>query len=562
MQRLEHSIGTRLTLIISAIFGLYLIAVSAIGYVMYQQYQGFSHLASRQFDRAMAAAELTRDAEVIAAEVFEVMVGSRRSVSAGNERADNLANLYKTARERLDELDRLEVVDISARLALDRWQGPFFKSLGQLGQQLESEKMLQQAQLQRLDRIFLLLQQLPLNMDTPELQPYQHRFVSHALAALAVASSALSTERPGHIAQLERTGRQALQQLAALPLQDEASIKVRQKLQEALPEVFESRLPLLKSARATLATARHTRVLAQKLTGATFNYHLQLKASAKQAIAAHQGLIRHSLLGLFAASLALVAVTIGAVMYVRRNIVQRINRLSAAMQSHLHGRWVPIPQDGADEISEMGASFAVFVDARRKAELQLEEMNVHLQQMNTELERLSTTDSLTQTPNRRCFDQQLELEWYRALREGRTLSVVMADIDLFKCFNDTYGHQKGDECLQQVAQAMASQLKRSSDMIARYGGEEFILLLPGQRLEQAVQLAENLADAVRQLDIEHHGSPLGRVTVSLGVAAQIPLPQGRVEQLIHDADNALYMAKKQGRDQVCTGSIGASQSVT
>lgn len=549
-------IGTRLTLIICTIFGLYLIAVSAIGYVMYQQYQGFSTLASREFGRSMAAAELTRDAEIIAAEVFEIMVGSRRTISAGNQRTENLANLYHAARERVQKLAPAADSDLDARKELDRWQEPFFLSLGQLDKQLNVEKQGQIEHLKRIDELFLLQQQLA-QYDLNALSSSQQLFISHALTALTAAASALSVERPGHIAQLEETSRHALQQLAALQIHDSGMIRLRTELAQMLPEIFSSRTPLLKAARASLATARQTRVLAQKLSSATFSYHLQLKASAQEAIAEHQRLISHSLFGLLLASMALVAITLGAIVYIRRNVVLRINRLSAAMQAHLKGEQVPIPDEGNDEISGMGASFAVFVDARRKAELQLEEANEHLQQMNSELERLSTTDALTDIPNRRRFDQQLDLEWRRALRDGHMLAVIMADVDLFKRFNDTYGHQKGDECLRQVAQAMAFELKRSGDMIARYGGEEFILLLPGQDVQQALQLAEKLADAVRHLNIAHHGSPLGHVTISLGVAALVPVPESRVEQLIHDADNALYLAKTRGRDRVCAG-VGGS----
>ncbi len=558
MRSLRHSIGTRLSLIIGVIFSLYLMVVSAVGYVIYQQYHGFSELASSQFGRAMAAAELTRDAEIIAAEVFEIMVGSRRSISAGNQRTENLASLYQMARERLEQLGASGEIGSPVRIELDRWQEPFFNSLSQLGEQLDKEETLRTAHLQRFDELFLLLQQLPLN-NTTSLLPDEQRFVSHALAALTTAAAALSAERPGHIAQLENSCRQSLQRLAALPLTDARWLRLRTKLGIVLPATFDNRAPLLKNARATLATARHTRVLAQKMTSATFNYHLQLKASAQQAIDDHQQLIRRSLLGLLLATLTLAAVTIGAVIHIRRNIVHRINRLNHAMQSHLAGETVPIPQGGEDEISGMGSSFAVFVDARRQAERQLEETNQHLHQVNEELERLSVTDALTGIANRRSFDQQLEQEWRRARRDSRMLAVIMVDVDLFKSFNDTYGHQRGDECLRQVAQAMAGQLHRSGDMIARYGGEEFILLLPGLDLQQAGKMAEHLRAAVALLDIPHKHAPGGQVSISLGVVARVPHPNMRVEMLIHDADDALYRAKAQGRDRVCLGAEGRAE---
>lgn len=544
-------IGTRLTRIICTIFGLYLIAVSAVGYVMYQQYQGFSTLATREFGRAMAAAELTRDAEIIAAEVFEMMVGNRRSISAGSQRTDNLAQLYQSARERLRQLslsiDPGQVVSSE----LERWQEPFFLSLERLDQRLEQEKQLQAEQLHQMDALFMLQRQLPAD-DFDALSPDEQRFVSYALTALVTAASALSAERPGHVAQLEQSCQQALERMAALPLDNQALIELRRQFAAILPDIFASRAPLLKSARASLASARETRVLAQKLTGASFGYHQQLKASALQAIADHQVLIRNSLLGLLLASLLLLGITIGAILYIRRHIVHRINRLSAAMQARLNGETVPIPVAGHDEISAMGASFAVFVDARRQAEQQLEQANMNLQRMNAELERLSTTDALMGIPNRRSFDEQLNQEWRRAIRNGSRLAIVMADVDMFKRFNDTYGHQAGDDCLRQVAQVMNAQLKRSGDMIARYGGEEFIVLLPGLDLAQAKQLAEQLRVAVSGLQIPHAHSPSGHVSISLGVAANRPHPNMRVESLIHQADNALYTAKRLGRNRVCS----------
>ncbi|GAA0700335.1 hypothetical protein GCM10009104_31600 [Marinobacterium maritimum] len=555
MRSLRQSIGTRLSLIIGVTFSLYLVVVSTVGYVIYQQYRGFSELASSHFGRAMAAAELTRDAEIIAAEVFEIMVGSRRSISAGNQRTENLASLYQMARDRLEQLGTAGEVGDPVRDELIRWQQPFFDSLNSLGDQLDKEETLRAAHLQRFDELFLLLQQLPLE-NTDSLQPNEQRFVSYALTAMTSAAAALSAERPGHIAQLENTCRQSLQRLEALSLADDQWVRLRTKLSLVLPETFENRPPLLKNARATLAIARHTRVLAQKLTSATYNYHLQLKASAQQAIEDHQQLIRHSLMGLLLASLALLVITLGAVIHIRRNIVYRINRLNHAMQSHLSGQVVSIPQDGQDEISGMGTSFAVFVDARHQAEQQLEEANQHLQQVNEELERLSVTDALTGIANRRSFDLQLAQEWRRAQRDSRMLAVIMVDVDLFKNFNDTFGHQRGDDCLRQIAQALAAQLHRSGDLIARYGGEEFILLLPGLDLQQAGQMAERLRDAVAALNISHPSSLSGCVSVSLGVVARVPHPNMRVEMLIHDADKALYMAKEQGRDRICFSAEG------
>ncbi|MBR9857229.1 MAG: diguanylate cyclase [Gammaproteobacteria bacterium] len=551
-RQLRYSIGSKLTLIIGAVFGLYLLSVTVIGYVMYSQYRGFSTLASSHFDRAMIAAELTRDAETIAAEVFEMLVSSERSTSAGNSRAENLASIYQATRQRLDAVDTTDVVDAATRSELDRWQQPFFSSLERLDARLAAEQSLQAANLNRIDELFLLLQQLPSVGATSALPVADQRFVAHALAALSYAAAALSAERPGQIARLQGSCQQQLQQLAALPMASKGFIELRERLNSTLPTIFTSRRPLLQHERATLATARQTRVLAQKLTSATFNYHLQLKAAAQQAITVHQRMIRRSLFGLLLASLALITITVGAVIYVRRAVVLRINRLSAAMHAHQLGHDEPIPCDGHDEISLMGSTFAVFVEARRQAEQQLEQANKHLQQMNDELHRLSEIDELTRIANRRRFDQHMTSVWRRAQREQSAIGLIMADIDFFKRFNDEYGHQAGDECLHRVAQALAGELHREGDMVARYGGEEFILLLPGLNLVQTEQLAQHLLQAVRRLQIPNAQADCHMVTISLGVASVVPTTQNRVESLISRADQALYAAKHRGRDQFCS----------
>ena len=548
----RYSIGSKLTLIIGAVFGLYLLSVTVIGYVMYSQYRGFSTLASSHFDRAMTAAELTRDAETIAAEVFEMLVSSERSTSAGNRRAENLASIYQATRQRLDAVEANDPVDAETRAELDRWQQPFFSSLERLDTRLAAEQSLQATNLNRIDELFLLLQQLPPVGATSTLPVADQRFVGHALAALSYAAAALSAERPGQIARLQGACQQQLQQLATLPLTSQNFIELRERLNRTLPTIFTSRRPLLQHERATLATARQTRVLAQKLTSATFNYHLQLKAAAQQAITVHQRMIRHSLLGLLLASLVLITITVGAVVYVRRAVVLRINRLSAAMHAHQQGHDGPIPCEGHDEISLMGATFAVFVEARRQAEQQLEQANQHLQQMNDELHRLSEIDELTQIANRRRFDQHMESVWRRAQREQSEIGLIMADIDFFKRFNDEYGHQAGDECLHRVAQALAGELHREGDMVARYGGEEFILLLPGLNLAQTEQLAQLLLQAVRNLQIPNVQADCHMVTISLGVASVVPTRHDRIESLVSRADQALYAAKKRGRDQCCS----------
>ncbi len=182
------------------------------------------------------------------------------------------------------------------------------------------------------------------------------------------------------------------------------------------------------------------------------------------------------------------------------------------------------------------------------------ELYQQLETANQELERLAARDSLTQIANRHCFDRILEKEWTRLMRSQDPLSLILCDIDHFKLYNDTYGHQAGDHCLQQVAQAIQAGVKRPADLVARYGGEEFAVILPVTPLEGALRVAEEIRVRVRALGISHSESAYGCVTLSLGVATLIPQPSVSIPTLIGAADEALYRAKATGRDRCCSSS--------
>jgi diguanylate cyclase (GGDEF)-like protein len=167
------------------------------------------------------------------------------------------------------------------------------------------------------------------------------------------------------------------------------------------------------------------------------------------------------------------------------------------------------------------------------------------------LQDLATKDGLTGVANRRSLDDTLRLEWLRAQREATPLSFMLADVDHFKCFNDTYGHQKGDECLRAVAGMVSSKIFRPADLVARYGGEEFAIVMPGTDLEGAISVAERVREAVEALEIRHHTSETAaHVTMSIGVASTIPSQTGKPETLIAAADAALYRSKREGRNRV------------
>ncbi|MFS0828316.1 diguanylate cyclase [Pseudomonas phoenicis] len=170
---------------------------------------------------------------------------------------------------------------------------------------------------------------------------------------------------------------------------------------------------------------------------------------------------------------------------------------------------------------------------------------------NLMLQRLMNSDGLTALSNRRHFDEYLELEWRRAMREQQQLSLLMIDVDYFKAFNDTFGHLAGDEALRQVADAIRRSCSRPSDLPARYGGEEFVLVLPNTSPGGARLVAEKLRQTVLALDIAHtRPQPDSRLTVSIGLATQTPEIGSQCRQLISAADKGLYQAKAEGRNRV------------
>jgi diguanylate cyclase (GGDEF)-like protein len=171
------------------------------------------------------------------------------------------------------------------------------------------------------------------------------------------------------------------------------------------------------------------------------------------------------------------------------------------------------------------------------------------------LRLLSSTDGLTGLTNRRVFDEALETEWRRARRLGYTLTIIMADIDNFKKYNDTFGHVEGDECLRMVARTLKSGLHRAGDMAARYGGEEFTLLLPMAKEGQAAKIADDMRARVAALKISHQrNGPTGVVTISMGVASLVPVGDLTSRDLLTMADRALYRAKELGRNRVSCAS--------
>jgi diguanylate cyclase (GGDEF)-like protein len=177
---------------------------------------------------------------------------------------------------------------------------------------------------------------------------------------------------------------------------------------------------------------------------------------------------------------------------------------------------------------------------------------VELKRLRDRLERLSATDGLTGLANRRHFDEALEREWTRARRSQSPLSLIIMDVDHFKAFNDGYGHQAGDACLRQVAQALTAAVSRTGiDLVARYGGDEFVALLVDTGLEGARTVGERMRACLDALALTNpYSQAAGRVTLSLGLATLVPAADQGPAALLAAADAMLYRAKGQGRNRM------------
>lgn len=179
----------------------------------------------------------------------------------------------------------------------------------------------------------------------------------------------------------------------------------------------------------------------------------------------------------------------------------------------------------------------------------------YIMNMYCKVRDLSNIDGLTCISNRRHFEEVFDRTWKQAIRLSKPVSIIMCDIDNFKAYNDTYGHQEGDECLKMLARTLNETLQRPLDMIARYGGEEFIVVLPDTTLDGANHIAERMRERIESLKIIHEASKTADVvTISLGVSSVIPTQDSNHEALISAADRALYKAKESGRNRVIVAS--------
>lgn len=282
------------------------------------------------------------------------------------------------------------------------------------------------------------------------------------------------------------------------------------------------------------------------------------------ALAVHypKSLMQPAILQNLAIVIALAIVTLLVEIFIIRSILQNqvalpLSRLMQAMrQVGMSNKPLDssiLPTQAQDEIGELAREFAGMADRVHDAQEQLEskvlERTEELKEANRKLTAMSTTDTLTGIANRRRFDEVLTGEWKRALRSGDWLALAIVDVDWFKNYNDHYGHQAGDACLQQVAGTLTANLHRAGDLVARYGGEEFSIVMPAIDAESALRLAEELCRAMETAMLPHCESPFGHITISIGVAAVRPTKNQAPADLLREADQSLYKAKALGRNR-------------
>lgn len=214
--------------------------------------------------------------------------------------------------------------------------------------------------------------------------------------------------------------------------------------------------------------------------------------------------------------------------------------------------------ESVDYAFEMGATDFIrkpihWAVLRQRVRRLIQQSNLYqqLEIANAELKTMAILDALTQLANRRYFDEYLDQQWSQMGNKQLSLALILCDIDFFKLYNDTYGHQDGDTCLKLVAKALKDEVKRVTDLVARYGGEKMAIILPDTNGEGAFFVAQQIRERIKSFEIEHCASPINQyVTLSLGVASVIPSSEDSPHNLIKFADQALYLAKQNGRDRI------------
>lgn len=261
---------------------------------------------------------------------------------------------------------------------------------------------------------------------------------------------------------------------------------------------------------------------------------MQSQISQKMALTINKAETETAAVGL--ALIAGVIFLIILIVFIQKSIMSRLEVLTLMVKGKIKGENIARSLTGNDEITDLANSFVLFSET--------------IEKQNVKLEQMSLSDGLTNIANRRALDIRLLHDIELSVRNKSHVSVLLMDVDFFKLYNDNYGHAAGDDCLKIIAEILKQALKRSSDFVARYGGEEFVCVLPSTDLEGAVAIAERILHSIRQAKIEHKFSAISNsITLSIGIAGSSPERILLPEQVLNQADKALYKAKRTGRNQ-------------
>lgn len=241
-------------------------------------------------------------------------------------------------------------------------------------------------------------------------------------------------------------------------------------------------------------------------------------------------------------------------LFITHQVSQPLLQLSAMAKKIARGDWEQgVVINSSDAIGDLSQSFTLMADQLQESfmtlEKRIEERTSELQQANQALEKMAHTDGLTQTANRRYFDDYLKDVWLRLAQDESPLTLILCDVDYFKSYNDTYGHQEGDRCLQQIAKILLAVVRHPADLVARYGGEEFAIVLSNTAGDAAIAIAKRIRSTLQQSCQAPQSSFKRKVTLSMGITTLYPASDRSIVELIKVTDRCLYEAKAMGRDR-------------
>ena len=546
-----QKLGVRLNIILLGTIIFFLVSSGYGIWTLQQQSAQFKAVTQTYYERAMLAAELSRDAELIATQAMEQSVTQKLGNIDTTILQADFTRIFTVAREKLTAETTEEVETLAE---IDRLTSPYFGQLILFYQLSERQQRLE-LDMDSLNRARQQIIKPLLNID---FSSAPSRFSNLAVSHSHSSQAYLEASSPGLIARRQSQLKQLQERLMSIEGLTVNQQETRNALIDNILQTVSLKNQLHKTNLETLSAMRTTRLYAQRLSSVCYDFYLMVKNRAEQASLQHSQLIERVNIQIALFSAAFLGLIGLAYWFIHHFIVRRLNHISAVMQKYAMGSPEPIPQSGHDEITVIGKTFAQFVQANNVAHEETqnarkiaEQANQQLRELNNHLNQQNNTDELTQIPNRRYFFNWLQASYENLAKHNSSLGILMIDIDWFKSFNDHYGHQAGDECLRHVAYLLQHVSKDYAGMLARYGGEEFIVAVPDVTINALDELGRTLLSAIDSANIAHGYTPFHHVTISVGASyleqANLDMP---VERLISRADQALYEAKSKGRSQI------------